>query len=116
MMFSPTVSSSATETMTCAVVPERAAVRVCPAGDLDLATAPVLQGELAALRDAGFDRIILGLSALEFMDSTGLRLVLALDAEARRDGFTLSLVRGSAAVQRVFELTGTAGALPFVDA
>ena len=56
------------------------------------------------------------LSALEFMDSTGLRLVLALDAEARRDGFTLSLVRGSAAVQRVFELTGTAGALPFVDA
>ena len=50
------------------------------------------------------------------MDSTGLRAVLALDAEARRDGFTLSLVRGSAAVQRVFELTGTAGALPFVDA
>ena len=115
MMFSPTVSSSAPKTMTCAVVPERAAVRVCPAGDLDLATAPVLQGELA-LRDAGFDRIILDLSALEFMDSTGLRLVLALDAEARRDGFTLSLVRGSAAVQRVFELTGTAGALPFVDA
>ena len=81
-----------------------------------MATAPALQGELAALRDAGFDRIILDLSALEFIDSTGLRLVLTLDAEARRDGFTLSLVRGSAAVQRVFELTGTAGALPFVDA
>ena len=41
---------------------------------------------------------------------------VSLNAQARRDGFTLSLVRGSAAVQRVFELTGTAGALPFVDA
>jgi anti-sigma B factor antagonist len=109
-------SSRATETLTLTILPERAAVRVRPAGELDMASAPALEVEITALRDAGFKQIVLDLRELEFMDSSGLQLLLALDAEARQDGFNLSLVRGPAAVQRVFELTGMAGALPFVDA
>ena len=98
------------------VVPERDSVRVRPAGELDVSTVPVLREELAELCRAGFKRLILDLSKLDFMDSTGLRLVLSLDAEARQDGFELRLVRGGAAIQRVFELTDTAGRLPFTDA
>ena len=59
-------------------------------------------------------RLILDLSQLEFMDSTGLRLILRWDAEARKDGFSIGLVPGPPVVQRVFELTGTAAALPFI--
>ncbi len=49
------------------------------------------------------------------MDSSGLRLLLRWDAEARRDGFSLQLVPGPAPVQRVFELTGMTERLPFIS-
>jgi anti-anti-sigma factor len=55
------------------------------------------------------------LSRLEFIDSTGLRLLLRYDAEARQDGFSFSLTPGPAAVQRIFELSGTFGLLTFTD-
>jgi anti-sigma B factor antagonist len=84
-------------------------------GELDLATVPRLQAELAALRHAGVRRLILDLSRLEFIDSTGLRCILECDAEARRDGFTIALIPGPTAVQRVFELTDTRAHLPFIE-
>jgi anti-sigma B factor antagonist len=59
--------------------------------------------------------LILDLSGLEFMDSTGLRCILTCDAEARRDPFTIALIPGPPAVQRVFELTNTRTHLPFID-
>ena len=66
--------------------------------------------QMVALRNAGFRRLILDLSCLEFIDSTGLRCILECDAEARRDGS--ALIPGSQAVQRVFELTKCVGARP----
>jgi anti-anti-sigma factor len=74
----------------------------------------LLEAQIGELRAAGFRRLILDLSQLDFMDSTGLRLILRWDAEARQDGFSIGLVPGPPAVQRVFELTGTANALPFI--
>ena len=88
-------------------------IRVRPRGELDLSSVDQLDGALRELREAGFDQIELDLSALTFMDSTGLRLVLAWDGEARRDGMSLRLRRGPAAVQRVFEVTGVGDLLPF---
>ena len=59
---------------------------------------------------------MLDLSALEFMDSTGLRCILEHDSEGRQDGFSVVLVRGPTAVQRVFDITGTTERLTFIDA
>jgi anti-anti-sigma factor len=98
----------------CEVAPEREAVRVRPVGSLDMATAPVLRAQIDELRRAGFEHLIVDLSKLDFMDSVGLRLMLSLDAEARRDGFSIAIVPGPGAVQRVFEITGTTALLPFV--
>lgn len=84
-------------------------------GDLDLDTTPILRAEIHALRAGGCKRVTVDLSRLEFMGSTGLRCILDYDAEARRDGFTLALVPGPPAVQRVFELTRTVGRLSFID-
>jgi anti-anti-sigma factor len=99
----------------CEVVPERETARVRLRGALDMASAGDLEAQVDDLRVAGFRRVILDLRELAFMDSTGLRLVLQLDALARQDGFTLGLVRGPERVHRVFELTRTAELLPFVD-
>ena len=89
--------------------------RVRLAGDLDLSTVPALQARVAALRGEGSTQIVLDLAELDFIDSTGLRLILELHGEAARDGFTLALVPGGDAVQRVFDVTGTAAVLPFIE-
>jgi anti-anti-sigma factor len=110
-----TDSATDGESLNCEVVPERETVRIRPVGSLDMATAGVLEARLSEVLGAGFQRVLLDLSGLDFMDSTGLRLVLRWDAAARADGFTLAVVPGSPTVQRVFEITGTTGHVPFVE-
>jgi anti-anti-sigma factor len=103
------------EDLRCEVIADGDTVRVRPVGALDVATAPVLRGKVDELRAAGFKRVTLDLSGLEFMDSSGVHLTLALDAEARSDGFSLALVPGPEPVQRVFALSETIGRLPFTE-
>ena len=83
---------------------------VALAGELDLQTADVLEHEVANLRAAGHDRIVIDLSRIEFIDSTGLRALIELHKSAEREGRHIALVRGPRPVQRIFELTAT-GAL-----
>jgi anti-anti-sigma factor len=103
------------ERFDCDVEPDREAVRVVPSGQLDMATVPILEARLRELQDSGFRRLIVDLRRLDFIDSTGLRLLLARDAEARQDGFSFALIAGPPKVQRIFELTKTLDALTFVD-
>ena len=65
------------------VEPARESVRVAPVGELDIATVDKLQAEVARLLETGFAKIVLDLRGVRFLDSTGLRLVLELDAAAR---------------------------------
>ena len=98
----------------CDVLPERNQVRVAPVGELDAATVDELAGEIAELRHSGFKRLVLDLRELTFIDSSGLRLVLGLDAASGAD-FELIMIPGPPAVQRIFELTSTLELLPFVN-
>jgi anti-sigma B factor antagonist len=86
-----------------------------PAGELDIGTAPKLERALLEDRAPG-DRIVLDLADLEFIDSTGLRVIVHAVAAAERGGWELRLRQGPPAVRRVFEISGVAGALPFEDA
>jgi anti-sigma B factor antagonist len=88
---------------------------ICPCGELDLATAGGVQRELKRVEASDARSIVVDLSGLTFMDSTGVRLVLSAHARSRTDSNRLTLVRGPAAVQRVLELCGVAGLLPFAD-
>lgn len=97
------------------VEPERDSVRVAPVGELDLATVDKLRDEVVRLREAGFTRVIIDLRGVRFLDSTGLRLVLELDAAAREGGQELLLIRGSDVVQRIFEVTQVAERLTFTE-
>jgi anti-anti-sigma factor len=77
-----------------------------------MATVGAVEQELRRLLERDVKVIVLDLSGLTFMDSTGLHLVARWTAESSRDGFGFELLPGPPAVQRVFELAGMAEVLP----
>ena len=97
----------------CEFVPERDHVVVRPRGELDMATVGEVEQELRRLRRSGFSELVLDLSELTFMDSTGLHLATRWSQEAAQDGFTFEIVPGPPAVMRVFALAEMTQALPF---
>jgi anti-sigma B factor antagonist len=96
------------------VHPERESARVVPIGELDISTADVLADKLRELEGAGFDRIVLDLRRLEFIDSTGLRLILERNAYAQANNHELALIAGPPAVQRIFDVMGLLDRLTFI--
>ena len=85
------------------------------AGELDLATADQLAQELLRVEATDAESIIVDLARLRFIDSTGMRVIIAADERSRQDSQRLALLRGPDAVQRVFELTGVIDFMPFAD-
>jgi anti-anti-sigma factor len=102
------------EPFRCDVVPERDRVRVALVGELDMATAPQLERTLRESLDAGFDHVVVDLGGLEFIDSTGLAVLLDSHGAAGNGSFRLDVWPGSPAVRRIFELTGALDVLSFV--
>ena len=84
-------------------------------GELDLDGAERVTQELLRAEATDAQRIVLDLSHLRFIDSNGIRLILAAHGRSRGDGDRLALIRGPRAVHRVFELTGIDDRLPFDD-
>lgn len=74
-------------------------------GELDLATLPALVDQ-SRRAEANRREIILDLRGLDFIDSRGVAMILALDQRVREAGGRLTIVRGPETVNRVFEITG----------
>jgi anti-sigma B factor antagonist len=76
-------------------------------GEVDLATAPELE---ACVQEAfaGASAVVLDLEALTFIDSSGLRVLVALSNGARAGGARLHLRNVPRHAQRVLDLTGLA--------
>lgn len=85
---------------------------VAPVGEIDLAT--VDQVRAAFAQHAG-GPVVLDLRGVQFLDSSGLRVVLEQVQRAAEQGFPLRVVRGPEDVQRLFEMTGIIDRLTFVD-
>ena len=94
---------------------EDGGARVCPVGEVDVATIGLLRGELAKLIAAGVSRLTLDLRQTTFLDSTGLRLAVEAHQSAVANGTEFALIAGSPAVQRAFAVTGLGERLPFVE-
>ena len=88
---------------------------IIPTGELDMSTAAKLEEAVRAAEATDAKRIVVDLSEVTFMDSTGLKLLLEASARARANSNRLRLIRGPRRVQRVFELTKTEEILPFLD-
>ena len=94
---------------------DHGAPRLVVSGELDLASADELEAQLKQLESSEPELLVLDLRELEFMDSTGLRAVIATDARARDRGARLVVVRAPEEVDRVFRLTRMDQHLELVD-
>jgi anti-anti-sigma factor len=89
---------------------------VVPRGELDLATAPqlddVVQAHLAAGRD-----VIVDLRELDFMDSSGLRVLVAghTRARANRTRFAITRPAPTSPVARILSIAGIDTELELID-
>jgi anti-sigma B factor antagonist len=84
-------------------------------GELDIAGSAEAERTIAELEAEVPGSLIFDLRGLEFMDSTGLRLIVSADARARERGRRIVIVRGPETVQRVFRMTALEQRLAFVD-
>lgn len=91
-------------------------MRLALIGELDLSSALVLDEELRRAEETDAAELVLDLSGLRFVDSTGIRLILGAHTRASRDGRRFKIVEGNAAVQRILRLTGLADKLNIVPA
>lgn len=90
------------------------ALVIRPVGELDLSNTQTLDAELRrAINDES--EVILDLGGLSFIDSGGLRLLVLATALSQANGDRLRMLRGSAPVERVIQLTGLDGSLPFIN-
>src|SRR5215212_1077361 len=80
-------------------------------GDLDLATYPLLEAPLYALQMDGKRNIVLDLSEVGFIDSTGLRVLSGAELRARLRGGCVLIRGASDQALSLFELTGLDEAL-----
>jgi anti-sigma B factor antagonist len=74
-------------------------------GEVDMATAPQLRDTLLELVDAGANRIVLDCRGLDFLDSSGIGVLIAVRKRLGDDG-SLTLEAPQAHVRKVLELTG----------
>jgi anti-sigma B factor antagonist len=116
---SQSVTSVRTTGMTDALAPgfDVAVERLCAtavvrvSGELDIATVPGLTDVLRGLEQP-CDRVVLDLSGLTFIDSTGLTLAVTEHQRAAKDGVELVLAGATENVLEVFRLTGLDVTLP----
>jgi len=89
-------------------------VSVHVAGELDLATAGLLEQTLRRAEGRAL-LVVLDLRELTFMDSAGLHVIVNASVRARQAGCRLVLVRGPSQVDRLFGLVGAADVLEISD-
>ena len=74
-------------------------------GEFDLAGVQKFESALAALESDAPGVLLVDLTELEFMDSSGLRALVMADQRARKAERRLAIVPGPLVVRRVFEIT-----------
>jgi anti-sigma B factor antagonist len=82
-------------------------------GELDIASARELEAELRRACSSGAKEVVLDLSGVDFLDSTGFRALIACKEFCQARGCRLTLTRATEPVQRVVDLSGLRRKLPF---
>jgi anti-sigma B factor antagonist len=84
-------------------------------GEVDVFSAPGLDAELDAQIAAGNVRLVVDLSDVAFLDSTGLGVLVKALKHAREAGGWLHLVVTSDRIRKIFEITGLDASIPIFD-
>lgn len=75
-------------------------------GSLDLATAPTVRAALSDATDKGSNHLIVDLTQLEFLDSTGLGVLIGAHRRAAERGGSLRLCVSDGPIARLLNITG----------
>lgn len=94
---------------------EGAAAVVALHGELDMSTLTVVQDELDAIGAGLPELLVIDMSELGFVDSSGVRLVLLAEDRARAEGRSLKVRLGQGAAYRLFRTLGLADRFAVVD-
>ena len=86
------------------------------AGELDMASAEALQQAIDGEQLSTAKIVVLDLQGLQFIDSTGLRVILAALERCRGRGQAFAVTPGSQQVRRLLSVTGVADHLPTIAA
>lgn len=81
-------------------------------GEVDVATAPRLREQLIDLVNEGHHRIVVDLEKVEFLDSTGLGVLVGALKRVRTHDGELALVCTESRILKVFEITGLTKVFP----
>jgi anti-sigma B factor antagonist len=76
------------------------------AGELDLATAPMLRSELQSVIEGGADDVVIDMTDVGFVDSAGLGVLIGAVGRLRERGGHLALRHLQAAPRKVIDITG----------
>ena len=83
-----------------------ARVELVLAGELDLVSAAKLEGELMAVEGDNAGELVIDLERVEFIDSTGLRVLLSATRRSDASGHKLRVRHVRGQVRRLFEIAG----------
>ncbi len=91
-------------------------VEITPRGELDMASAPELEQALMPRLEGG-GWVLLDLRTLDFIDSSGLRVIVGAHRTAEDRGGRFTCVRGAegTTVHRIVEIAGIDGVIEMVD-
>jgi stage II sporulation protein AA (anti-sigma F factor antagonist) len=85
-------------------------------GELDVATAPLLDAKLGEAEATDARLIVIDIADVPFIDSSGLRALLQAQARTQGNSGRLRITEGSPQARRLFELAGVLETLPFAAA
>jgi anti-anti-sigma factor len=85
------------------------------AGEIDIATAPVLDRAFEEVLSSGRTRLAVDLQPVSFMDSTGLRSLISADRRLEQSGGSLAIITSAGPARRLLEVAGVIDALQVVD-
>jgi anti-sigma B factor antagonist len=89
-----------------AVTEDAGVTVVAIAGELDVATAPSLREELYRVIDQGVPMVVVDLAEMDFIDSTGLGVLVGALKRVKERSASLELRALPPSARRVFEITG----------
>ncbi|MHB8659084.1 MAG: STAS domain-containing protein [Solirubrobacteraceae bacterium] len=87
-------------------------IRLVLAGELDLAHTGKLEALASEVPPGG--ALTVEVAELEFIDSSGLRVLMNLDLRSRREGWTFAIANPRAQVLRLLKLCGFDQRLPVI--
>jgi anti-sigma B factor antagonist len=88
---------------------------LAPVGDIDLHTAPVVDRRIEELEAVGRRTVVVDLTGVEFLDSSGLGMFVAAQHRLSAAGGGLRIACPPPHAQKVFRITRLAEVIPVYD-